>query len=85
MNILDWPRVRELAATAGAVLDVVRHNEKGRCQNSTMLMAIDPCHAVNLGVHFYQSQNQVILTPDDIPPEAILKTQRKYDHGGTPL
>ena len=66
-------------------MEVVRHNEKGRCQNSTMLMAIDPCHAVNLGVHFYQSQNQVILTPDDIPPEAILKTQRKYDHGGTPL
>ena len=71
-------------------MEVVRHNEKGRCQNSTMLMAIDPCHAVNLGVHFYQSQNQVILTPDDILPEAIiyfqsLKTQKTYDRGGTPL
>ena len=31
-----------------------------------------------------------LLTPDDIPPEAIiyfqsLKTQKKYDRGGTPL
>ena len=59
-------------------------------QNATMLTAIDPRQAVNLGVHFYQSQYQVTLTPDDVPPEAIiyfqgLKTQKKYDRGGTPL
>ena len=55
-----------------------------------MLIAIDPRQAVNLGVHFYQSQNKVILTPDDVPPETIiyfqsLKTLKKYDRGGTPL
>ena len=32
VDILDWPRVRELEATAGDVMEVVRHNEKGRYQ-----------------------------------------------------
>ena len=32
VDILEWPRVKELEATAGDVVEVVRHNEKGRYQ-----------------------------------------------------
>ena len=32
LDILDWPRVRELEATAGDVMEAVRHNEKGSYQ-----------------------------------------------------
>ena len=59
----------------------------------TMLIAIDsidPRHASQPRRALLPESESGLLTPDDIPPEAIiyfqsLKTQKKYDRGGTPL
>ena len=55
-----------------------------------MLIEVDPAHASRHGVRFYQSKNNVILTPDTVTPESItfyqsLKTLKKYDRGGRQL
>ena len=67
-----------------------KQGASGIRHNSTMLIEVDPAHASRHGVRFYQSKNNVILTPDTVTPESItfyqsLKTLKKYDRGGRQL
>ena len=57
-----------------------RTGVSGFRDNATMVVAIDAFAAMRAGVRFYSSSNSVVLTPDIIPPSAILHYESLRDH-----
>jgi len=62
----------------------------GMRASATMAVAVNTKTAMSMGVRFLRSRNGVILTAEDVPPEAIvffqsLRDQAKYDRWGSPL
>ena len=57
-----------------------RTGVSGFRDNATMVVAIDASAAMRAGVRFYSSSNSVVLTPDIIPPSAILHYESLRDH-----